>query len=119
MENRVEFEVCGHRFVFDTKDVREEEKWGRGCWHYVFKVRMRVDGKPFQTFEYTGSQRDYNNGRNRLDEKEYKNVLDCLISEMLDYVNEDYKPCKENAEKILSRLSVDEWCDIYNALNEE
>ena len=29
MENRVEFEMCGHKFVFDTKDVREEEKWAK------------------------------------------------------------------------------------------
>ena len=117
MENRAEFEMCGHKFVFDTKDVREEEKLGRGCWHYVFKVRMRVDGKPFQTFEFTGSQCEYENGKNTLGERDYKTVLECLISDMMYYLNEDYKPCKENAEKLLSRLSEDEWYGIYNAMN--
>lgn len=117
MENRVEFEMCGHKFVFDTKDVREEEKWGEGCWHYVFNVRMRVDGKPFQTFEYTGSQYEHDKGKNTLGERDYKTVLECLISDMWDYVDNDYKPCRKNAEKLLRRLTRDEWCDIYNAMN--
>ena len=117
MENRVEFEMCGHKFVFDTKDVREEEKLGRGCWHYVFKVRMRVDGKPFQTFEFTGSQYEHDKGKNTLGERDYKTVLEDIISDMWDYVDNDYKPCRKNAEKLLRRLTRDEWCDIYNAMN--
>ena len=118
MENRVEFEMCGHKFVFGIKDVREEEKWGRGCWRYVFKVRMRVDGKPFQTFEFTGSQYEHDKGKNTLEERDYKTVLECLISDMMFYLNEDYKPCRSNAEKLLSRLSEDEWYGIFGKLNE-
>lgn len=116
MENRVEFEIAGHKFVFDTKDVREEETWGKGMWHYVFKVRMRVDGKPFQTFEYMESAYDYNRGKDTLDEKEYKNVLLCLILDMWTYFEENAKECKENAEKLLSRLSDDEWTKVSDEI---
>ena len=118
MENRVEFEIAGHKFVFDTKDVREEEKWGKGMWHYVFKVRMRVDGKPFQTFEYTGSTYDYNRGKNTLDEQGYKDVLECLIQEMMAYDDEDVKECKENHDKLMKRLLWSEWADIYYHFND-
>lgn len=117
MENRVEFEMCGHRFVFDTKDVREEEKWGRGCWHYVFKVRMRVDGKPFQTFEFNGSQDEHDKGKNTLVERDYKTVLECLILDMMCYLNEGDKECRNNAEKLLSRLPEDEWYGVFCKLN--
>lgn len=116
MENRAEFELGGHKFVFDTKDVREEEKWGKGMWHYVFKVRMRVDGKPFQTFEYTGCTYDYNRGKSTLDEQGYKDVLESLIRDMWAYLDEDVKECKENNDKLLSRLSDDEWVKVYNEM---
>ena len=35
---------------------------------------------------------------------------------MWAYLDEDVKECKENNDKLLSRLSDDEWVKVYNEM---
>jgi hypothetical protein len=117
----------GVKFPFDTKGSYNHNK---------FSVRVKNTYTGDRTsFDFFGSENDYNNGKVELYEEDLKHAFYCLISDSLSAVNDFeefcsefgydvdsrtaeriYKGCKKQYSKAIKL--VDSESDLYDLANE-
>ena len=104
--------------------------------HYRFMVRISYDGK-CRCFSYWTSYNDWRNAKVNLDESDYKNALNCILSDSYaaqgsfkDFCSEFgysddsikalkiYKECKRTAVRLNKLFSGLELFSIQNELEE-
>lgn len=104
--------------------------------HYRFEIRMSYNGKRCY-FRYATSNLDWRNGKEELDESDYMNALNCVLSDSYaaqcsfnDFCSEfgysddsikalkTYKECKRNAERLNKLFSGLDLLSVQNELEE-
>lgn len=104
--------------------------------HYRFSIRISYDGK-YRYFSYWTSYNDWRNGKETLDESDYMNALNCVLSDSYaaqdtfkDFCSEfgysddsikalkTYKECKRNAERVNKLFGGLDLLSIQNELEE-
>ena len=104
--------------------------------HYRFQVRVQFN-KKVRYFSYWTSYNDWRNGKEELDESDYKNALNCILSDTYaaqdtfkDFCSEfgysddsikalkTYKECKRNAERVNKLFGGFDLLSIQNELEE-
>lgn len=104
--------------------------------HYRFEIRMSYNGKRCY-FRYATSYNDWRKGKETLDESDYKNALNCILSDSYaaqdtfkDFYSEfgysddsikalkTYKECKRNAERLNKLFSGLDLLSVQNELEE-
>lgn len=104
--------------------------------HYRFQVRVQFN-KKVRYFSYWTSYNDWRNGKEELDESDYKNALNCVLSDSYaaqcsfkDFCSEfgysddsikalkTYKECKRNAVRLNKLFSGLDLLSVQNELEE-
>lgn len=104
--------------------------------HYRFEIRVSYNGKRCY-FRYATSYNDWRNGKETLDESDYMNALNCVLSDSYaaqdtfkDFCSEfgysddsikalkTYKECKRNAERVNKLFGGLDLLSIQNELEE-
>lgn len=104
--------------------------------HYRFSIRISYDGK-YRYFSYWTSYQDWRNAKEELDESDYKNALNCILSDSyaaqntfedfcseFGYSNDSikalgvYNDCKYYSQKMESLFSGLDLLSIQNELEE-
>lgn len=104
--------------------------------HYRFEIRMSYNGERCY-FRYATSYMDWRNGKEELDESDYMNALNCVLSDSYaaqgsfkDFCSEfgysddsikalkTYKECKRNAERLNKLFSGLDLLSVQNELEE-
>ena len=104
--------------------------------HYIFEIRMSYNGERCY-FRYATSYMDWRNGKEELDESDYMNALNCVLSDSYaaqgsfkDFCSEfgysddsinalkTYKACKRNAERLNKLFSGLDLLSVQNELEE-
>ena len=104
--------------------------------HYRFEIRMSYNGKRCY-FRYATSYNDWRNGKETLDESDYMNALNCVLSDSYaaqcsfkDFCSEfgysddsikalkTYKECKRSAERLNKLFSGLDLLSVQNELEE-
>lgn len=117
-------------------DYQFSEDESRYNHHYRFKVRISYNGK-YKYFSYWTSYQDWRNAKEELDESDYMNALNCVLSDSYaaqgsfkDFCSESgysddsikalkvYKACKRNAERLNKLFSGLDLLSVQNELEE-
>lgn len=104
--------------------------------HYRFEIRMSYNGERCY-FRYATSYMDWRNGKEELDESDYMNALNCVLSDSyaaqgsfkyfcseFGYSDDSikalktYKECKRNAERLNKLFSGLDLLSVQNELEE-